>query len=78
MKIIKSVDHSLRLIYQWKMFNTICLKGFVYRGCDKEGFEKPSKVNGLMQQQTGNVCKGHELRSCPFYLQFRTYVIQYG
>jgi len=25
------------------------------RGCDKEGFEKPSKINGLGQQQTGNV-----------------------
>ena len=30
-------------------------KPHCYRGCDKEGFEKPSKINGLGQQQTGNV-----------------------
>jgi len=31
-------------------------KTLIYRGCDKEGFEKSGKINGLRQQQTGNVC----------------------
>ena len=43
-------------------------KTLSYRGCDKEGFEKPSKINGLRQRQTGNVCKGVRFVAVPFLL----------